>query len=1502
MSLKIENNRLNIGQVEDISFNSRQDRNEKINFRFQKDFLNPIIVDQVDLAEVYKNSLNDSYKSINEQKINSFKLIGIFTNDNLNNLNKHNLQKNMLDNRFSEHINLEKKFQKKIDFKSFINKVEENSKNYLEFYDKLNDLTTQFSFSSDSFANKVVKYFQGTPTPGIGTIISWSEKNITINDNNTNIVKINRFLNESNEDTFGYFDNIIEDLNNKEDFITSDLLIDFEQYKYNSNHILNTPEIVAQSLINAGISLISPIHITSSYINKGQYEVYTKYIKKINNIKASSAIENYSCLKLKICKTANGFPYAGLLGFSVWDNIEISKPALSQYKDYRYISDLNSTSGYLGINYYKQEFQTIQRESEILKPFFFKETKSLNKGSVISREKRLVTKYRFDSAILRSANSANNFKYLSKQNQSTKFSFSRGNQNNDLDSQEEIQFYNLRSDAENLKNFFNTNNNEDFSFASLVDQPNINELFLKIVLVLNNLKLTRLEKENIKTEFFFDILKKVKEKDFPNLLFGNKDDNCIYNLNNLEKNIFISEGYFLNSFKKDMLIEDKKVKSTSRLLVEDETPNTDYISNDVLNNLKNMLHVYYSNNIFKNNYEFFKHILGNFVKIKENSELFHNNNYPKQLLYPKILLKTKIDNLTNVMFLKALSEIRSIDLNDSVFDDDIFDVNLSFYGDKSNFIGEKFFCIRDIEWSKKAFEDPTIERLPYDDYCLDFVITTACAFRKVGSNWIRSEVPFSESALRIEDITDEQFEKGEFEDIKDGSGRKSCYIVHFNDKFRINRFVLAPLLFSRSREEDFIKLTEDELSKIKDENKTLPNSGANPRIENEIENIYSVKSPPIVKIKNNEKDYKKSLLDTKENQIVVLNQISKTIRKLVKYIYKDTTLEEIKNQEDIVSFIKENTEVTSIIKSILDIYNDIFKTFFDKIFYLAVFDKVLSKDNTQDSYQNTYRYSQNVNHQLIMSTKDDMNLLQYEFRKFLDKEIEQKEKIYEKIFRDSNKKELNKILDYNDIMYILNPHELYGNNDVSLDIPYVRSDLDHFKLANILKRTDVSKAAYFDIVYSYLVDTLQIQDKIENISQEFSQKFNSIENIEGFEKVETSDIVSFDSKVNPLLKNYYENSIRHSYFLEKIRHEKLNLDNIEINFHEEFKKYSDKEYSNTLSLIDSQNSNNKDILCFGILNEDINKIKQDKLYKLSVSIIDHENPDLLCYEKDFFFSPVISSNSRIGQEFCINEDENLFSGDKEIISSLTENGQEYVVYYNIEAKSLKDKINIIDQNQLKTIVDNMTLYSNSISNTEGNTTIISEIMFDMYVKSGKLENILQSTMSFPDSRKIYNSSVYEKDIISNELKRVFTGLNNNDMLSIFNERKESFDINTPESNQNYSEVMYDYEEAQKGNTKLYSFIKNLNTLHDSEDIRTVLESKKYYDLYFIEVSPNDFIFKENGSDSIDLSDSTYERVTIDDNNRDIYKDYSIKDISRGLKYAKSYNNNNYNYIIRIEEI
>ena len=81
-----------------------------------------------------------------------------------------------------------------------------------------------------------------------------------------------------------------------------------------------------------------------------------------------------------------------------------------------------------------------------------------------------------------------------------------------------------------------------------------------------------------------------------------------------------------------------------------------------------------------------------------------------------------------------------------------------------------------------------------------------------------------------------------------------------------------------------------------------------------------------------------------------------------------------------------------------------------------------------------------------------------------------------------------------------------------------------------------------------------------------------------------------------------------------------------------------------------------------------------------------------------------------------------------------------------------------------------------------------------------------------------------------------------------------------------------------------------------------MEEKEYYDFYFIEISPNDFVYKftKDTDVSIFLEGNTmFEKFSVTDN----VTSEKIKGIETGLKRKfQTFSKNNYNYIIKVEEI
>ena len=671
---------------------------------------------------------------------------------------------------------------------------------------------------------------------------------------------------------------------------------------------------------------------------------------------------------------------------------------------------------------------------------------------------------------------------------------------------------------------------------------------------------------------------------------------------------------------------------------------------------------------------------------------------------------------------------------------------------------------------------------------------------------------------------------------------------------------------------------------------------------------------------------------------------------VISYFYNKDEVKNLNSQRNIVSFVKDNEKVSLVIKEIIEIYSLIYDQFFDKAFYLAVFDKTF----------------QNPNGDLYNSKTDSIDLntsfVDYDFKKFIDKQIIHYRKIANNIFSVSSEKSLNSILKQDDIVSIVNAHEglvipenqsnsndskppqesnailnalnqnknkssensdLQSNDDkrefVESEIAirndrivaiennfnqvYIPNDFILIKILNILRTSDITKAAYFDIVYSYLSDTLNVQSKLEKINDSLASKITKISDIENrpLSGINISDLILLKNSSNMFLKEYYENSVKHIFIKKKIKaaKERENLDLIQFT-NDVIKPYYNKKYGHISSIAKSQ----KDIISLGITNTYIKNIDLNSIFKISISLVDHSHPDLISYERDFYFSPSFSANNKILKNLCINEGNSLQEELQPEIDFNINNIEENIIYFNKNASSVSNKLSLTGEEEVIRVIKDRLEKNPKYNGLSDRAELIGKMIFKHTHRSGKLETYIPEVTNFPKKQETFVDSSYEENLVDLDILKVISQVSDIDFLNIFNESKNSFLRNTSFFNSNTGQNIFDYEESDIDKTKVYTFVNNLNNISAKSDIREISELKDFYDFYFIEISPEDFLFKENieisnFGNSENIQKTHYsETITPGDSN---YLDYQLKNITFGLRKASNLKNN-YNYIIKVEEI
>ena len=665
-----------------------------------------------------------------------------------------------------------------------------------------------------------------------------------------------------------------------------------------------------------------------------------------------------------------------------------------------------------------------------------------------------------------------------------------------------------------------------------------------------------------------------------------------------------------------------------------------------------------------------------------------------------------------------------------------------------------------------------------------------------------------------------------------------------------------------------------DLSKIFEENNDILSSKIKIPIGNQ--NLFELNqnNSPVEQIYKNETKYRDEIFLNDTSSI--LNNIFNTIEAIIKLTVKKDEIKNLKDQKDITSFIKNNKDIVGQISSLLSIYRELFNQNMDKIFYASVFDFITDR-STEISILNDQAID------LIVSRF----FYGINFKKFALKEIEKNKQIAQSIFNSGNQSKFNDILEIDNIKEMINHPE----NSDNFKFVYTINDYLLVKLLNILRRSDIAKSSYFDIIHSYLDDTLKINQKNQVILDSIQDKIDNLEDVTTslLDNKNIIDLVLSEGNLNYILKNYYENSIRHAYINEKITNAKARENISEINFtNDVLKEYHEKKYSILLENSEDRflNRDDKDVLCIAIPNLSLNNINNETIYKISIGLADHIRPDLYIHEKDYFYSPSFSSNSKIIPALKIASEIEF------------NNTSDRITFFNSDSNQLKDRISLITREELKKIVSLRLTNSNY---TPGQISLIAEKMFDDYKNSGQIENILNEVSNFPIKNEIFTNEIYQSEIVNNDTISLIQNIDSQSFLSLFGENKNRFISNTNQVSENLSETIYDFEESSY-NTKIYSFIKSFDQIYTNTDLRKILEEKEYYDFYFIEISPNDFVYKftKDTDVSIFLEGNTmFEKFSVTDN----VTSEKIKGIETGLKRKfQTFSKNNYNYIIKVEEI
>lgn len=125
---------------------------------------------------------------------------------------------------------------------------------------------------------------------------------------------------------------------------------------------------------------------------------------------------------------------------------------------------------------------------------------------------------------------------------------------------------------------------------------------------LNNIKKTKLDKEGIKIEEVLPFASKLRErsiglqKEGKEIVFayGNKEsENILLTLNDSEIKTLIQEETFTNNYRKDILIDDSRIKTTNNLVTESIDLEGDF--EGIKEKILKISSLYYGNNTFKNN-------------------------------------------------------------------------------------------------------------------------------------------------------------------------------------------------------------------------------------------------------------------------------------------------------------------------------------------------------------------------------------------------------------------------------------------------------------------------------------------------------------------------------------------------------------------------------------------------------------------------------------------------------------------------------------------------------------------------------------------------------------------------------------------------------------------------------------------------------------------------------------------------------------------------------------
>ena len=1453
----------------------------------------------------YIENLSDLKYEINPRKDSIKVLAVISTSDRTSENRKISLQKRMLDNRYEEFINYENKLKEKIDYKSFISDIENNSTEYLSLYENIEDIATSPLYLDLNFGNNIIDYFRGKKSYNVGKILSWSCKNLKKDYEIESFSFTQNNFTDYLQDTIYDFKEFISNNLDQERFIVNKLLINQSISPIDAikpNYIENTTEIVGQTLVNLGKSLFIPFHIFSIQ-NINDSNNFKKYNDRLNILKNFTTISEFPVIKNaevanilneedNTFRINNFNSYFNINGFNSDLKLELISTNPQNYNLFKHNYTPSKFSNFKVINYFN-----CFRNGKVLKTIYGGQRFRL-KNDVIENKGNI------------------RISIIDKKGEKLDFN------NNGSDSQTRREFYNPRS---------------GFNFTRFVDNIDLNKVILKTDSCLSKLKIQKLQKEEVNIDFITSVTEKVVENK-ASLVIGNSDLNSMINVKDSPDNIFYNQEVMYNDFSEGVVIDDTNIESTRNFVLNENNISYDFI-NESFNNINSAINLYYPDNVLKNNYELFKKIYLDFSRKDLQRSFKEKFEYIEDMLYPKLILnKNKNNNsVANLLFALGLSKITNLDLDVGLFNDPLFNINLEFNGENSDFKECRVLVLNDIS------------KVPAGGFQYDIF------------SW--AITPYVSFLIQNKAIHNE---------IENQDGMDTLVIREYN----VNQAVIPASLNARISNFIFSQINEEinddgelEENYIPIEDILLQNPDLKiedlraPKVDKRFSRLKKVKeNSPINVLSLRENFYKSSLLSSEKTSIV--SCIVQTISMVISYFYNKDEVKNLNSQRNIVSFVKDNEKVSLVIKEIIEIYSLIYDQFFDKAFYLAVFDKTF----------------QNPNGDLYNSKTDSIDLntsfVDYDFKKFIDKQIIHYRKIANNIFSVSSEKSLNSILEQGDIAGIVNAHEglvipnntnttqenssttsnsnnsaqVSNNNfaqvsnnafsqvsnldqfsnldqitselensvtdildtsnivniatiEDSFNQVYIPNDFILIKILNILRTSDITKAAYFDIIYSYLSDTLNVQSKLEKINDSLASKITKISDIENrpLSGINISDLILLKNSSNMFLKEYYENSVKHIFIKKKIKaaKERENLDLIQFT-NDVIKPYYNKKYGHISSIAKSQ----KDIISLGMPNTHIKNIDLNSIFKISISLVDHSHPDLISYERDFYFSPSFSANNKILKNLCINEGNSLQEELQPEIDFNINNIEENIIYFNKNASSVSNKLSLTGEEEVIRVIKDRLEKNPKYNGLSDRAELIGKMIFKHTHRSGKLETYIPEVTNFPKKQETFVDSSYEENLVDLDILKAISQVSDIDFLNIFNESKNSFLRNTSFFNSNTGQNIFDYEESDIDKTKVYTFVNNLNNISAKSDIREISELKDFYDFYFIEISPEDFLFKENieisnFGNSENIQKTHYsETISLGDSN---YLDYQLKNITFGLRKASNLKNN-YNYIIKVEEI